>query len=447
MSVWTTGIAGWLRAIAAVAALSIRAAVRSRVILALLALLGAAVLGLPRAIAGDGTPGSDVQVRLRYTLMAGAAILGLATLWGSCAGFGMEIGSRRHELAAVKPAHPAALWLGRWCGIVLLDAVLLPLMAAGVWAQLTPEQRASVPGRQVVHPLLKPVAAEAAEALERLRSEGRLPPEADEREVLRQLTINMRSRYTAIQPGGLPVWRFHPRQPLPADGLVWVRVRFDSDAEALSDARGVFRLRRAGAPAWAGEVALNELTRSECELTCRLPALGHAADLELGFDYQGKPDAPPLLVQVRRSLVLLAPADSLAMNLGRAVLALLAILAALAALGVTLGACFSFPVAAFTASAMLIAVTIGANLADDAAPASEATGWRHGLDRVSLAILHGIQKPVQPLTQVAPLAQAAAGERAADGALRRLCLSGFAVYPIVLMALASCVLRRREFPG
>ena len=84
-----------LRAMLAVAGLSIRAAVRSRVVAALLVLLAAGVIGIPHLVAGDGTPASELQVRLRYTLAFGVGVLGLATLWASCAAFAARLTDMR----------------------------------------------------------------------------------------------------------------------------------------------------------------------------------------------------------------------------------------------------------------------------------------------------------------------------------------------------------------
>jgi hypothetical protein len=437
-----------LRALAATAVLAMRAAVRSRVVVALLILLAAGVVGIPRLVTGDGTPGSTLQVQLQYTLGYAAFVLGLATLWASCAAFGAEIDSRRFDLTATKPVHPLFLWLGHWTGILLLDAALLLAATVGVRLQLglAPESAAVLSSRIVARPLLPDPRLEARETLERLRRENRLPPELPAAAVFRQLVLACEGRHTVLQPGEHASWRFRLERPIPSDGRLWLRVRFETGADMLSDVRGVFRMRRAGETAWRDLATVNELVRNELEIPVTNAALAGAADLELDFGYAAPPSAAAVLLQPRRTLAVLAPHGTFTGNLGRVWLSHLAVLAALAALGLTLGACFSFPVAAFVASAawavvLVTADNLQAGFVTDLELLVTHAGW---IDRAARQVTLGVTSVMSPLLNTAPLAHAVAGERVPAAELRRVVLSGVLLYPAACAALGVFVLRRRE---
>lgn len=439
-----------LRALTAVAGMSIRAAMRSRVVTALLVLLTAGVLGIPRLVTGDGTPASEMQVRLQYTLVFACGILGLATLWSSCAAFGAEIDSRRMELTAVKPVHPLTLWLGRWLGILLLDLLLLLGVVTGVRIQLgyllSPADAATLlVSRSVSRPELPDPEQEARRAFAELQRANRLPTDLPPAVFFRQLVQENRNRYVLLHPGEGSTWTFRLPQPVAAEGRLAIRMRFDTEAAALASVRGLCRLRRSGESAWSAEVPINELARNELELAVLAPQLAGTRVLELEFVDQSASDSAALLIQPRRALSVLTPQGTFSGNLVRVILAQCAILAALAALGLTLGACFSFPVAAFTATTLLLVVLVSAGNApanlQEAFPAELHPGWA---EQASFAITRSVDALTQPLLQPEPLAQAVAGERVPSNELYRVLFWGALAYPLLLALLADRVLRRRE---
>ena len=438
------------RAMLAVAGLSIRAAVRSRVVATLLVLLAAGVIGLPYLITGDGTPASEIQVRLRYTLIFGVGVLGLATLWASCAAFGAEIDSRRMDLTAVKPVYPLTLWLGRWFGILLLDSLLLLGVVLGVRVQLNQrltraDAAALLVSRVIARPLLPAPETEAKLELEELRRSNALPQDIAPAALFLQLVQKSRNRYAAFHPGEHASWNFHLTQPVAADGKLWIRLRFDTDAMSLADVRGTCKIRRPGETIWAVEIPVNDLVRQELEFPVSATQLANATELELEFTYAVGKETAVLMIQPRRAIEVLTPHGTFTGNLVRVLLAQLAILAALAALGLTLGACFTFPVAAFVATALLLTVLIASGNVPDTLQEAFSTeahpGW---MEHVSFAVTRSVDHLTRPLLEPEPLAQAAAGERVPGSELGRVLFWGGLAYPLVLAGLAACVLRQRE---
>src|SRR5882762_2386224 len=114
----------------AIAWLTWKAALRFRLFIVIAVLLLAAVIGLPILIEDDGTARGFAQILLTYTLTVITALLGLSTLWLSCGTLARDIEENQMQVVAVKPIARWQIWLGKWLGLVTLDATLLAV--AGV---------------------------------------------------------------------------------------------------------------------------------------------------------------------------------------------------------------------------------------------------------------------------------------------------------------------------
>src|SRR6201985_3582721 len=120
----------------AIAWLTWKAAFRFRLFLVLAALLIAAVIGLPILIKDDGTARGFTQILLTYTLSAITALLGFSTLWLSCGTLARDIEECQMQVVATKPIARWQIWLGKWLGIVSLNAALLALSGLCVYGLL-----------------------------------------------------------------------------------------------------------------------------------------------------------------------------------------------------------------------------------------------------------------------------------------------------------------------
>src|SRR5829696_860900 len=107
-----------------------KAALRFRLFWVIAVLLIGSVIVLPIVIRDDGTARGFTQILLTYTLSVITALLGLSTLWLSCGTLARDIEENQMQVVAVKPVARWQIWLGKWLGIVTLDAVLLAV--AGV---------------------------------------------------------------------------------------------------------------------------------------------------------------------------------------------------------------------------------------------------------------------------------------------------------------------------
>src|SRR5258708_40342608 len=94
------------------------------------------VVGLPVGIQDDGTERGFTQIILTYTLSAITALLGLSTLWLSCGTLARDIEECQIQVVATKPIARWQIWLGKWLGIVSLNAALLAISGACVYGLL-----------------------------------------------------------------------------------------------------------------------------------------------------------------------------------------------------------------------------------------------------------------------------------------------------------------------
>lgn len=448
------GIAQSARRIFGVALLAVRGAVRTKVVAALLALLAVCVAALPGAVKGDGTPDGDLRILLSYTLGFSFGILCLATLWSACALFAAEIDSSRIQLSAVKPVRPFEFWVGKWLALLVFNAVLLTAVYAAVYAQVQWRLYRNgwaasdcLVSRRVSHPLLPSAKEEALQQYEDLRVQNALPKNLSRREVLRTLEEKADERYDGVNPGETASWMFHLTQPLQNSEAVTVRVRFDTEFSTREQIKGVFRLAAATRPDVAVAVPLDDFTQNEIEFVVDARAFAAAApvgglrDFELAFRHGGDPKkTTALMLRGRRDVVLLTPGGSFVANLARAALVQGGVLALLAAFGLTLSACFSVPVAAFSATVLLV-LTVVANSVVNTISVEDEKQWQN---RAGVAVSRAVHWASDRAMRVEPLESLTRGERIDGGTIGGCLLWNLALMPAVFALLGCAVLRRRE---
>src|SRR6516165_8260293 len=120
----------------AIVTLTWRAAFRFKLFIVVAGLVLLAVLGLPLLIKTDGTARGFTQILLTYTLSTVSGLLGLSTLWLACGTLARDIEECQLQVVAVKPIARWQIWLGKWLGIMSLNAVLLALSGACVYGLL-----------------------------------------------------------------------------------------------------------------------------------------------------------------------------------------------------------------------------------------------------------------------------------------------------------------------
>lgn len=117
----------------AIAKLTVKAAFRFKLVVVLAILLVGAVVGLPFIIKDDGTARGFTQILLTYTLIAITTLLGFATLWLACGTLARDIEECQIQTVAVKPVARWEIWIGKWLGIMFLNAILLAPASGAVF--------------------------------------------------------------------------------------------------------------------------------------------------------------------------------------------------------------------------------------------------------------------------------------------------------------------------
>src|SRR5437762_6661649 len=125
-----------MQRVLAIAWLTWKAAFRFRLFLVIAVLLLASVVGLPLLIKDDGTARGFTQILLTYTLTTISALLGTSTLWLACGTLARDIEDCQMQVVVVKPIARWQIWLGKWLGLMSLNAALLALSGASVYGLL-----------------------------------------------------------------------------------------------------------------------------------------------------------------------------------------------------------------------------------------------------------------------------------------------------------------------
>src|SRR5436190_21615707 len=120
----------------AIIGLTWKAAFRFRLFLVLTVLLLGSVVALPLLLKDDGTARGFTQILLTYTLSAITGLLGLSTLWLACGTLARDIEECQMQVVAVKPIARWQIWLGKWLGLLSLNAALLALSGLSVFILL-----------------------------------------------------------------------------------------------------------------------------------------------------------------------------------------------------------------------------------------------------------------------------------------------------------------------
>lgn len=353
-----------MRSLAAVAGLTIRAALRLRVFWTVAAMLLVVVLLLPPSLRDDGTITGRVRLLLAYTLGLSHGLLCLATLWLGADSLAREVSERQLQLVVVKPVARWTIWLGKWLGIVLLDLVLLAGAVGGAaWqarrAVADPrwddDDRALVrqeilTARAELLPDTPDFAALAESTVSERLAAGVLTEEDNLLYARRAIRNDLEAEWQTVPPGGGKAWQFAGVTAPAGVEEVWFRFRARAAASLRGDVATVV---------WEAEGSGDEHLhvhgelRPDAFMAFRIPSRLVGADGRLTVRLRNDSRAA-LVFPLGDGPALRYEVGGFTANLLRAAGILLFQLAFLAALGLLLGSALSFPVAAFAALSYLI---------------------------------------------------------------------------------------------
>jgi ABC-type transport system involved in multi-copper enzyme maturation permease subunit len=350
--------------IATIAALTWKAAFRYRLFWILLALLVAAVVGLPLMLESDGTAKGLVQILLTYTLGATATLLGFATLWLSCGSLAKDVEECQVQMVVVKPVARWQVWLGKWLGILSLNAVLLAFAGVAIFftlgfraARLTPDQQKILReeifvSRGSAKEQLPDFKKIVAEQMKKAVKDPSAVSDFDLAEIRKQITARVETNYTSLSPFHSRAWAIdlHTLQDRLRDQPLQLRVKFHTSSGNADDQYTT--LWRVGPPNSSKLVELAQRMPADSFQEFAVPPnlLDEKGRLWVQV---GNPNEVEMSFPLDEGLELLYPESTFGVNFIRGLIVIFCWLALLASIGLSAASFLSFPVAAFMSLAVL----------------------------------------------------------------------------------------------
>ncbi len=354
-----------MQRIFAIVWLTWKAAFRYRLFWVLALLLIAAVVGLPLLIKDDGTARGFTQILLTYTLSAITGLLGIATLWLACGTLARDIEESQIQMVAVKPIARWQIWIGKWIGIVSLNALLLAIAGGSVffllqWRanRLSPEQQLILRNevlvaRASVKEIPQDINEDVEKELQRRLQTSSINP-TNILALRKQVEEQVKAGIQSVRPGDPRQWKIELGRAKDSlrDQPLFLRIKFFT---AQSNPSGTFLA------VWqVGNPETKRVWRSEpmsfaAETFHEFPIPANLFDengtLDIIF---GNPNNSTLLFPLDDGLEVLYREGTFGLNFARGLGIIFCWLALLATLGLAAASLLSFPVAAFVSLAILI---------------------------------------------------------------------------------------------
>jgi hypothetical protein len=389
----------------AIALLTWKAAFRFRLFLVVAVLLLAAVVGLPLLIEDDGTARGFTQILLTYTLTTITALLGMSTLWLACGTLARDIEECQIQVVAVKPIARWQIWLGKWLGLISLNAALLSLSGICVFALMhiragrLPEAQQQILRNEVL--VARGSAREASQDAEIAAETDRLLRERLERspvvqadlpEVRRQILEQVKAEYQLVQPRYVRQWDIDlssARRSVQGQPL-FVRLKFNSAEKSPSGTFAV--MMQAGSPPkppWRSEpLSLAPDTFHEIEIPADL--IGEDGKLAIAVL---NPNDTSLLFSLEEGLEVLYREGSFGLNFARGLGIIFCWMTLLATIGLASASFLSFPVAAFF-SLGLLAITLSSGTIANAVSEGTLMGYNSETNQRGYSVMDHVAIPV-----------------------------------------------------
>jgi len=208
--------------------LTVKNALRSHIFQLLILLLLLCIFLIPNTIVGDDTAHGYIQIALKYSLGTVSFILSLSAIWLGC--FLMCSDAENYQLHMVvsKPISRVTIWLGKYCGILLIHVVLMLFACTIIYAtvlwqfnrqgfthqQKTRIQNEVLVGRRVYYPNQPNIHQTAFKKLEaknrakELKGESVDTSPATQRRELRMIQNDILRNIGEIKYGASRPWEY-----------------------------------------------------------------------------------------------------------------------------------------------------------------------------------------------------------------------------------------------
>jgi hypothetical protein len=347
------------------ARLTWKSAFRYRLFWVMAVLLVAAVVGLPLILQDDGTAKGLTQIVLTYTLSAITVLLGFATLWLSCGTLARDVEEGQMQVVSIKPIARWQIWLGKWAGILALNATLLALSGASVYlllqwrSQRLPAEQQRILQEEIFvaraaarerPPDLKPEIERLTALWHKQNPSATLAPE-DVKELNNRIAAQARSEVEEVPPQYSKLWVINLSSLPPRVRQEPMQLRFMlhvADPNPAATYQMVWRVGPTNAPAQFFEETLPPDSFQEITVPPLLDANGNLCVA------CGNLNDTSLFFPMENGFEVLYRESSFGINFARGLAVILCWLALLSAVGLASASFLSFPVASFCSLAVLL---------------------------------------------------------------------------------------------
>ena len=350
----------------AIATLTWKAAFRFRLFWVLAGLLLLSVVVLPLLLKDDGTARGFTQILLTYTLSLITTLLGFSTLWLACGTMARDIEDCQMQMVAVKPITRWQIWLGKWLGLMLLNAALLAVAGASVYALLQWRATKLPPVQQsilhneifVARASIKEPIPDVEKAVQnifaRRLKESAVPPE-DYRDLKKIIREQLKAPAQNVGTGQRRRWSFDlgVRRYALQDQPLCVRFKFHvAQTNQIGLYEGVWQI---GPPEKQQATSYPKTFAAETFHEIKIPPNLWDDQGTLTLDFVNiNPNT--LIFPLDEGLEVLYRDGGFGLNFARGLGLIFCWLALLAALGLSAASLMSFPVAAFVSASLLVVV-------------------------------------------------------------------------------------------
>ncbi|MGB2809328.1 MAG: hypothetical protein WBC22_16420 [Sedimentisphaerales bacterium] len=230
-----------MRSIWAVAANTIKQALRMKIAAVFIVLLIVLLPVMGLSMTGDGTLMGRLQTFVSYSLSLTNLLLCLLTIIVTIYTLTSDIQQRQIYSVITKPIRRYQLLLGKLLGVVLLNTALLALFSAIIYAITIYTPKFSVvdqadliqveneffTARAALVPPEVDVTNEVLDTYEKLKRGGQLPPDVSRSKFIDGLTKRKQLEKRAAVVGQQLVWEFHNVKVLDPNETLFIRYKYD----------------------------------------------------------------------------------------------------------------------------------------------------------------------------------------------------------------------------
>ena len=403
-----------------------------------LLLLGAAavMLLMPSIIRSDGTISGARELYIHSILGSVIALVFLSVLCAACGHLAKEREAHRLSLAVIRPSDAFRMMLGVWFAYVSATAATLAVIAVAIYLRAP---GGAVPCRHHIPPILPSPMSIALASIDEYLARPSTPDEVRKlprNSILAHMAANEADRFEAIAPNSSASWNFPAQWTFCPD--LRIQVRFATQFSARAPFSGEFSF-------GASRAVVSNNTQSVIEVPLsfgkgEIPLANIAAAQTAAVFKNTGPET--IMLRPRKDLFILAPADSFAANLFRAMLHSLSGIALAAAFGLFLSSALSRPVATFTALVTVAVIFIAPNVIDQL---PDGAGQPLG-DRIGLLLSRGIHAVTASFTDASPISDLAENRCIEWPTLIRAVGVDAFLLPLAFLGLGTFLVRRKALP-